>query len=160
MYKADETALKKIIKHHVFQVKVKIKLCIYYRCKKIRDLIIKNNLTNPNVQHADKSHLIYEFICQERECLSLKNSYIGLTTCTLRDRMKGHRHKGSIFAHYMTNHGQIKPQVENLLSSTKILYHCDKKIDLEIYEALFIRKFKPNLNENVSYFECLKLNIY
>ena len=61
MYKADEAALKKIVKNHVFQVKVKIKLCIYYRSKKIRDLIIKNNLTNPNVEHAEKSHLIYEF---------------------------------------------------------------------------------------------------
>ena len=112
--------------------------------------------------HHDKSHLVYEFTCPERECQSLKQSYIGLTSCTLRERFIKHRNNenSSISAHYSTKHGVQKPDVNIMLSATKILYHCDRKYDLHIFEALFIRKFKPSLNENVSYFTCLPLNIY
>ena len=114
---------------------------------------MKNNLTNNNVNHAEKSHLIYKFDCPER------NKRIQLTSCTLRERFVGHRNKGSIFAHYFQKHGK-KPEVNQLVDATKILYHCDKPSDLHIFEALFIRKMKPNLNENISDFTCLKLKIY
>ena len=160
LYQADEDALRKIIRDKVLQVNVKIKLCIYYKNKKIKDCIMKNNMTNSTVVHADKSHLIYEFICPERECQSLKESYIGLTSCTLRERFINHRNKGSIFAHYFQKHGGQKPEVDKIVKATNILYHCDKKIDLHIFEALFIRKFKPSLNENTSDFTCLSLNIF
>ena len=121
---------------------------------------MKNNLTNSRVAHEDKSHVVYEFQCPERECQSLKQTYIGLTSCTLRERFTNHRNKGSIFAHYFLKHGGEKPVVKNMLQATKILYHCDQKFNLHIFEALFIRKFKPNLNENISDFSCLTLNIY
>ena len=44
-YNLDEEAIKKIIKHHVLQLKVKIKLLIYYKSPKVSNLIMKNNLT-------------------------------------------------------------------------------------------------------------------
>ena len=71
-----------------------------------------------------------------------------------------HRNKGSIFAHYFQKHGGQKPEDDKIVKATNILYHCDKKIDLHIFEALFIRKFKPSLNENTSDFTCLSLNIF
>ena len=159
-YRADEIAIPKIIKIHVFQINVKLKLCIYYKNRKIKDAVMKNNLTNISVNHADKSHLVYKFDCPERECQSLKQTYTGPTSCTLRERFVHHRNRGSIFAHYFHQHGGNKPEINSLLAATKILYHCEKTSDLHIYEALFIRKFRPNLNENVSDFNCLKLKIY
>ena len=160
LYKADEAALRKILKQHVFQINVKIKLCIYYKNKNIKDTVIKNNLSNSSVPHADKSHLVYEFTCPERECQSLNQSYIGLTSCTIRERFINHRNKGSIFAHYFKKHGGQKPDIDRMVAATKVLYHCENRNNLHIFEALFIRKFRPTLNENTSDFTCLSLNIY
>ena len=159
LYKADETALKKILKRDIFEINVKIKLNIYYKNKKVRDFIMKNNLSGTTPPHSEKSHIIYEYVCPERECLSLNYSYIGLTTCTLKERLTGHKYKGAIFDHHHRKHA-CRPALENLLSATKILYYCDNRFDLPIYEALFIRKNKPKLNENVLDFACLKLNIF
>ena len=159
LYKADEQALYKIIDKHVFQINIKIKLCIYYKNKKIKNSVMKNNSTNVSVTRADKSHLIYKFTCPERECQSLNQTYIGLTSCTLRERIINHRYKGSIFAHYFQKHGK-KLEINQTIEATEILYHCDRKSDLHIFEALFIRKMKPTLNENISDFTCLKLKIY
>ena len=89
----------------------------------------------------------------------ISNEYIGLTTQTLKERMVGHRHQGSIFAHFRNVHG-IKPEVAHLLENTQILYRENDQFQLHIYEALHIRKFKPKLNENVSDFCCLKLNFF
>ena len=47
-----------------------------------------------------------------------------------------------------------------LLSNTKILYMCDDRRKLPIFEALHIRKMKPTLNENVNDFDCLSLGIH
>ena len=84
-------------------------------------------MTNSSVSHADKSHLVYEFTCPERECQSLNQSYIGLTSCTIRERFINHRNKGSIFAHYFKKHGGQKPDVDRMVAATKVLYHCDNR---------------------------------
>ena len=90
---------------------------------------------------------------------NVNNSYIGLTTMTLRDRMSAHRYQGSIFKHSRTIHG-VSPQIDDLLQNTKILYCESDSYLLAKFEALHIRKLKPRLNENISDFTCLKLNIY
>ena len=159
LYKADKAALKKILKRDIFEINVKVKLNIYYKNKKVRDFVMKNNLSGSIPLHSEKSHVVYEFVCPERECMSLNNSYIGLTTCTLKERFTGHKYKGAIFAYYHRKHA-CRPELDNLLSATKILYNCDNRFELPIYEALFIRKKKPNLNENILDFTCLKLNIF
>ena len=102
---------------------------------------------------------MYEYVCNIGECKSLHNTYIGLTNCTLEERLKQHRYKGSIFAHMATVHG-CKPKLDDLVRSTRILYTCDDRRKLPIFEALHIRKNKPTLNENVNDFECLSLAIY
>ena len=91
--------------------------------------------------------------------LQNKNSYIGMTTMTLRDRLIAHKYKGSIFAHLRTVHA-VNPDIDVLLDNTNILYNEKDQFQLQIYEALHIRKFQPSLNENQRDFTCLKLNIF
>ena len=119
---------------------------------------MQNNLGKANLPDKDRSHVIYEFVCPEGDCSSSKISYIGLTNCKLSERMRGHRYKGSIFEHYVTAHNK-QPAVDELLNSSKILYFCDNHRDLPVFEALFIQKSKPNLNDKTGNFSCLKLNI-
>ena len=138
-------AIKKIIKNHVLQISVKLKILIYYKSPKIQNLVMKNNLSRTSVPDEAKSHLVYEFKCQEGQCLALNNSYIGMTTCTLKARMSKHKYQGSIFSHFHSVHKK-NPDLNNLLKCTKILCFCNHTILLPIIEALFTRKNKPNLN--------------
>ena len=122
-YKSDETALHRILKRHVFQVNIKIDLCIYYKSKKTLNLIMKNNISQQNIPLKDRSHVVYEFICEKGECMSpnVKSSYVGLTTMSLKERLSAHRYHGSIFKHFRTIHG-TSPQLDYLIQQTKIFY--------------------------------------
>ena len=154
-YKDDESAIRKILKNHVLQVSVNLKLTIYYKSAKVKNLLMKNNLSKVTMPDGEKSHLIYEFKCLEGQCLAHNNSYIGMTNCTLKSRLTRHKYQGAIFSHYRTAHGK-NPEINELLKSTKILYFCDNPVFLPIIEALFIRKHKPNMNGKEEY---LGLNI-
>ena len=87
-YKVDEKILRSILKRHVWEINVKIKLVIYYKSKTTSDLIIRNNISKAVVPPFQRSHLVYEYVCNLGECKSLQNSYIGLTNCTLEERLK------------------------------------------------------------------------
>ena len=156
-YKFDETAIRKILNRHVFEISVKLDLSIYYKSKKVSDLIKKNNLSSVKLPDGERSHIIYEFRCNEGGCQPLNNTYIGMTHCTLKERLTGHRYQGSIFEHFRLAHSQ-SPNVNNLLKQTKILYSPDDQRYLAIFEALHIKKLKPTLNRDYD-FRCLKLNI-
>ena len=160
-YREDELAINKIIKNNVFQVSCKINLLIYYKSRKTCNLIMKNNISAQTLPNINRSHLVYKFTCNESECMSLnfKNSYIGYTTQTLQDRLKGHRYAGSIFAHYFSAHGD-RPTLQGLVNNTEIMYSCDDPIRLRIFEAILIRKFKPLINENLDDFACNKLRFF
>ena len=119
---------------------------------------MKNNLSKVNLLDKHRSHVVYEFVCSKGECSSSKISYIGMTNCTLSERMGGHRYQGSIFDHFRRVHGQ-SPTIDELVNSSKILYFCDNRRNLPVFEALLIRKLKPNLNNNIRDFSCLKLSI-
>ena len=125
----------------------------------MKNLATKNDLSANVPSKEQKSHLIYEFKCQEGECKSQNSSYIGMTSCTLRERMVGHKYKGSIFKHYWYAHHR-NPELEELISNSKILYQPEDTKKLAIFEAIFIRENKPTLNENVTDFTCLSLNIF
>ena len=84
-----------------------------------------------------------------------RNSYIGLTSMTLKERLSAHKYQGSIYAHYRNIH-QKSPNLEVLLRLTDFENNPKK---LSIFEALHIRKLKPSLNENKEDFYCLNLNI-
>ena len=119
---------------------------------------MQNNLSKTQLPDRLRSHVVYEFQCVEGDCISSKNSYIGMTNCSLLERMGKHRHSGSILAHYDSVHNSV-PTIESLINSTKILYYCDNRRLLPVFEALFIKKYKPNLNVNLRDFRCLNLNI-
>ena len=76
-YKRDEEALRKIFKHHIFQINVEIELLIYYKSKKTSNIIMQNNLSNSKLPDKLRSHIVYEFTCSVGECVSSNNSYIG-----------------------------------------------------------------------------------
>ena len=157
-YRRDEEAIRKIFKRHVCQLEVKIQIMIYYKSKKTSNIIMQNNLSMVKLPDKQRSHIVYQFVCSVGDCSSSNNSYIGLTNCSLLERMNGHKYKGSIFEHFRRVHNK-SPTVAELVNSSKILYFCDNRRYLPVYEALFIKKLKPNLNENLRDFNCLKLNI-
>ena len=158
-YKVDESAIRKIIKNHVFQFNIKLKLIIYYKNRTTSQLITKNNLAQKQIPSNERSHLVYEFKCQEGECITLNNSYIGMTHCKLRERFEYHKNRGSIFAHFHQAHNR-NPTLDELLASTKVIYVPDNPLRVDVFEALFIRERKPELNENKRNFACLKLEIF
>ena len=160
-YRQDETALRQILKRHVFEVETKIDFIVYYHSSKTSDMLIRNNPTCLNKPDYLKSHLVYKFTCALGECRSLsnKNTYIGMTTMTLKDRLGAHRFQGSIFAHIRLTHG-VRVDLDTLIKSTEIIYKENDPIQLHIFEALHIRKLQPSLNENKRDFTCLKLNIF
>ena len=94
--------------------------------------------------------------------LQNKNEYIGMTTCTLKERFRNHRYQGSIFEHFVVKHDDatIKPKLEELLDCTEILYFENNPVLLHIFEALHIKKNSPNLNNINEDFQCLKLNMH
>ena len=58
--------------------------------------------------------------------------------------VKGHKQQSSAIAkHYKDMHGTM-PQ--GLLERFKVLKKCKNKFDWLVYEMLFIRSLKPNLN--------------
>ena len=160
-YRQDETAMRQILKRHVFEIEAKIDFIIYYHSSKTSDMLIRNNPTCLNKPDHLKSHLVYRFTCALGECRSLsnKNTYIGMTTMTLKDRLGAHRYQGSIFEHIRLTHG-VRVDLDSLIKSTEIIYKENDPIQLHIFEALHIRKFQPSLNENKRDFTCLKLNIF
>ena len=109
-------------------------------------------------------HLVYNFVCNKGECLSLpiKNEYIGMTTLTLKERLKKHTYAGAIYDHFVLCHGGAtnRPKVEDLLECTKILYFENNPVLLHIFEALHIKHLRPNLNNILEGIHCLKLNMH
>jgi hypothetical protein len=157
-YKEDENILRKIVHQYVKPIDPgsSVNLLIYYKNRKLRDLLIKNNLNNTGKSTTEKHNVVYQFTCSEGECMSLNNSYIGFTTMTLSARLYQHRYQGSINKHFKTVHN-TRPSKELLENNTTILYQAMKKETLHIIEALHIYRMKPTINDNISDFSCLKL---
>ena len=136
------------------------KLIIYYKNRTISQLVMKNNLSQKqNISPNERSHLVYEFKCREGDCITQNNTYIGMTTCKLRERFEHHKTRGSIFEHFRVTHNR-SPCLQELLNSTEIIYEPDNPLRVDVFEALLIRQRKPKLNENQRNFPCLKLNIF
>ena len=73
-----------------------------------------------------------------------KVTCVGYTRGHLRNRVKGHKKQSSAIAkHYKNMYGTM-PQ--GLLKRFKVLKKCRNKFDCLVYEMLFIRALKPNLN--------------
>ena len=70
--------------------------------------------------------------------------YVGYTRGHLHNRVKGHKQQSSAIAKHCKNVHGTMPQ--GLLERFKVLKKCKNKFDCLVYEMLFIRSLKPNLN--------------
>ena len=150
-YKHDEQRLRKIIKENVIlkNSRDKIQLIIYYRSRKTRDLIMKNNLT-PKVRELARTNLIYDFGCTIDECAHQRRSdgtYSGLTTCTLSRRLTYHLQNGAIKNHALQVHGRkiTRKEIVEMTTARRGCYQNDFA-RLEILEALIIHFEQPVIN--------------
>ena len=148
-YKQDEQRLKKIIKDNVKtkNPRDKLQLVIYYRSRKTKDLIMRNNLT-PKVRDLARTNMIYDFQCKIDECAHQNRSdgqYSGLTKCTLSRRLTYHLQVGAIKNHCLETHGR-KITRKEIVEMTKARYYENDYRRLEILEALIIHFEDPVIN--------------
>ena len=100
-----------------------------------RELNVKE--TKPPI--VNQQCVVYSFQCDQFDA-----GYAGYTRRHLHNRMKGHKQQSSAIAkHYKNVHGTM-PQ--DLLKRFEVLRKCRNKFDCLVYEMLFIRTSKPNLN--------------
>ena len=85
--------------------------------------------------------VVYGFQCDLCDA-----GYVGYTGVHLHNRVQGHKQQSSAIAkHYKNIHGTM-PQ--SLLKRFKVLKKCRNKFDCLVYEMLFIRALKPNLQSD------------
>lgn len=147
-YKIEERHLKDIIKKHVKTTDEKkfVKLYIYYKNKKLKNLLIKNKtVPSTDRDHTKRHHVVYLYTCDQEGC-SAPHQYVGYTACTLHERFKMHTQNGSIKKHLVEKHGMNKIPRTTLLAATTILKYCSQKRNLVMTEAVLIKDLKPNLN--------------
>ena len=141
-YKQDEKNLNNIISKYVqpSSSNSRVSLHIYYKNRKLKNLFIRNKPSNSE-QHS----VVYKYECKMEPCNS-SHVYIGHTTTLLKQRMTSHTQQGSIRKHFIAVHNS-KPKTQDLLSNTTVLARFTNRNELQIAEALLIRKLKPSLNE-------------
>jgi hypothetical protein len=146
-YKIEEKQLNSIFSTHVkgFTDDVKVKLNIYYKNKKLKDILIKNKLCSENYLKKDEHHVIYQYTCDRLGCNS-NEKYIGLTTCSLYTRLGNHTQQGSIKEHLQNKHEIVSLKRMELLNSVTILAKNRNVRDLRFLEAILIKDRKPTLN--------------
>jgi hypothetical protein len=146
-YKADERIITSIVHNNIVNNSNnnKIKLLIYYRNLKIRNLVMNNNpckRTGP----LQETNVVYKFSCNKEGCRLLPNmDYIGLTTTTLSRRLTCHLQSGGPKNHFKEAHNETitRPILEEC---TSIVMRCPDPIRLAIAEALIIKQRTPAIN--------------
>ena len=105
-----------------------------------------------NKDHTPKvlrSNVIYQFACE----VDPRTTYIGRTTRHLNLRIKEHREKMSAISDHRLN-CSCSCKVDNF----KILSQAPNTYDLNILEAMYIKKLNPTLNKQVNhdgaFFKC------
>ena len=101
-YKTDEKIIKDIIKSKMkcTRENEEVRLNIYYKNRKTRNLIMQNNLSSIPSSSASRARVVYKAECIVEDC-ELRNSYyIGYTACTVNRRMTYHAQNGAIAQHY------------------------------------------------------------
>ena len=97
-----------------------------------------------NVKEAKPSIVNEQCVVYKYQCDLCDAGYIGYTRGHLHNRVKGHKQQSSAIAKHCKNvHGRI-PQ--DLLKCFEVLKKCRNKFDCLLYEMLYIRTLKPNLN--------------
>ena len=145
-YKVDEKQLQNIITKYIKPADEnhQVKLQIYYRNRKLKNLFIKNQDKRDN-DIRDRHHVVYQYTCNQSGCNSTQ-SYIGYTTCTIDDRFRMHAQSGSIKKHLSEHHGITRIPKNDLIPSTSVLATCHSKGKLRMTEAILIKELKPSIN--------------
>ena len=115
-YKQEEEQLRNVISKSILphNEEKKIKLLIFYKNKKLRQLFIKNNCSPDKKE--DK--VVYQYSCNQEGCHT--SSYVGYTTNQLSVRMKQHSYNGSIKKHHLNFHNR-NIKYEEIYDNTKVL---------------------------------------
>jgi hypothetical protein len=144
-YVQREKQLTEIVKKNVkiTEPNKRIKLMIYYKNKKLKNLLIKNSVKKFTPE-AETSYIVYQYQCPNSRCQAGEN-YIGYSTNRLRERTQQHQYKGAIKDHHQTKHGN-KPSHDEILTNTKILKRGKDRYELLIIEALLIKESRPTIN--------------
>ena len=85
----------------------------------------------------NKQCVVYHFSCDLCDA-----DYVGYTAGHLHQRIAEHNNSG-IGRHFFEAHGNISLLKENQFT---VLRKCQSKFDCLIFEMLFIKNLKPNLN--------------
>ena len=134
--KQTEKELQKIIQDNAepSNATCQVKLLIYYRNIKLKNLFIKNNPNKP----TDHFNVVYMYFCSLAPCYSVQATYIGHTTTTITERMKQHT---SIKKHHKETHQQNITGAQ-MTPKVSILSKLPDKQDLIIMGAPLIKQQK------------------
>ena len=145
-YKADEKALKQIIKRNVTpqDKKDKLELVIYYRNRRASNLVMKNN--EHESEKLKATNVVYSFKCTHGDCEPRPDAeYIGHTTTSLSRRLTCHLQSDSPQQHMQDAHKRKLTRTD-LTENTTILARESNRKRLQITEAVLIRIRKPLIN--------------
>ena len=158
-YKIDERVLKTIFQEKITcrDPNAKVVLNIYYKNKKVSNLLMKNNVNASN-ELLQMSNVVYKIKCPVGSCESLNPYYIGYTECTVAKRMTFHAQDGGPKEHCRKKHNILVSR-DQLIKNTTIITSLPDVSRLKIYEALTILSSRPSLNRQHEVFNnVLKLH--
>ena len=127
-----------IVKKQLKDLSLKVHTTIQpvFVSRKIEQELNVNETKPPSV---NQQCVVYSFQCDLCDA-----GYVGYTRGHLHNRVKGHKQQSSAIAKHYKNMRGTMPQ--GLLERFKVLKKCKNKFDCLVYEMLFIRLLKPNLN--------------
>ena len=139
-YKQDENNLRRIIRSNVKPTSEaqRINLIIYYKNRKLKNVIIKNNPNKP----TEESNVIYKYSCNVQSCKETDEFYVGMTTVTLKERFKQH---SAIKKHFEQTHMR-NITGSQMTRNVSVIARRREKEDLSILEALLIKRLNPSIN--------------
>ena len=139
LYKREEKEIQNIIATFTKTPNgSNIKPTIYYKNRKLKHLLIRNNPNKP----SEEFNVVYKYSCTETHCNVAQTDYIGHTTATIKDRFKQH---ASIKKHFRITHNKNITGSE-MLANVTVLARAQNKQDLIIMEALLIKQHQPVIN--------------
>ena len=147
-HKTEENQLEQIVHRNIQPVATteEIKLLIYYRNRKLKDLFIRNKPRTQNATISDRHHVVYEYTCNRDGCSSSPKCYVGYTTATVWERFGMHTQTGSIKKHLIEDHDINRIPRRDLIKDVKILRSCSSRRDLVFTESILIKMEQPALN--------------
>ena len=104
-HRTDEKVLREIIHRNVkCNDEDKLRLIIYYKSKRSKQLIMKNNSTRKEVD-LPQTNILHEYSCPQDDCRLLQTvKYIGMTLTAFSRRITMYIQSGVIEIHMREAH--------------------------------------------------------